>query len=170
MGIARQGTHSRVTDNPDAVSGVLFFIERGNFRARHAVHHAVGHLQYGDIQPQLACGGRDFEADVAAAYNDQTFPRSEVRTDSFNIRDTTEVMHATQISARRGELAGFATGGKQQSVVSQRRAVIESESLPGSCNLLDSPAEMSLHAMICVELRGPNHQPIALQSPGEEFL
>jgi hypothetical protein len=76
-------------------------------------------------------------------------------------------MHSTQVRSRRCQLARFATGGKQQGVVSECRSVIEAESLVGSCNFLDTAAEVGFHGVLRVELRGSYHQPIALQRAGE---
>ena len=79
-------------------------------------------------------------------------------------------MDAAQVGTGRDQLARPAARGEQQRVISENRAVIEPKSLLASRDFFDAAAEVRLHGMIRVELRRPDHQPVALERAGEVFF
>src|SRR3569833_3369148 len=51
MGIANEGANFRITDDPNTMPRMLLLVENQDFGARHAVHHAISHLEFRHIEP-----------------------------------------------------------------------------------------------------------------------
>src|SRR3569833_4746718 len=99
MGIANEGANFRITDDPNTMPRMLLLVEGRDIGARHAVHHAISHLEYRHIEPEFTSRRGHFEPDVTAADDDQAFPRSQIDSDPLDVGDRAQEMHSAKISS-----------------------------------------------------------------------
>ena len=154
----------------DPVAGVLGLVEGRHRRARDAVHDAVGHLEHGHLQPQLARGGGDLQADVAAADDEHARARGAGGADAVGVGDGAQVVHALELAARHLQAPRAAAGGEQQRVVGQHQLVVEAHVALARGDVGDAPAPVGLHAVVGEELRRADREPLALERAGQVLL
>jgi hypothetical protein len=86
-------------------------------------------LDHGHLHPALVRSRSDFEADPAAADDDEVPDLREARTDCERIGDRAQVVHAWTVGAGELRPARGAAGAQDQLVVADRFAARERDAL-----------------------------------------
>ena len=130
-----------------------------------------GGFEHRDVEAALSRDGRDLETDVARADEQHARARRQRRRDGVDVGDRAQVVHAGQLRARHGERARTAAGREQQAVVRERAAVARgARARAAGLELLDARVLLERHALLCVERRGPQQQPLARELAREILL
>src|SRR3984957_11000415 len=143
--------HPGVADELDPMGAMLVSEVFRYARGHHAIHHAVGHLEYRHRAAEFARRGRRLEADVAAADDDHPAVGLQARTHGLPIRDATQVMHAGKLRARTGEQARPGARAEHEPVVGERLAVRQRYAARGSVDARRAQPQPELDAMLVIK-------------------
>jgi len=153
-----------------AVTRMLALIELRDDRGHHPVHHPIRGFEDGDLEPRLAAGGRDFEADVSATDDHGAPSRRELAPQSIHVGDPAQVMDAGEFRSRQRQAARVTADGQQQPVVLDRAAVGDLDAASLTVDTHCRKPEPHVHGVIRVVRGMPDEQPVALERSREEFL
>ncbi len=117
-GIGEPGTEADV----DAVAAVLLRDHRRGLLVAYPREDARRHLDDGDADAELAGGGRDFEADQAAADHREVPRRLELRRERIGMGFGAQVVDAGRAERQRRDLAHHRAGGDDEGVIGQAPA------------------------------------------------
>src|SRR3984885_10063445 len=169
-GVLGDGAHARVAADPDTVARMFRLHERGHLRAGHAIHGAIGHLEYGDLQAKLAAGRRDFKSDVAAADDHNPPAGCKLGANGLDVAQCAQEIHTGKLRARCRQRPGPAAGCEEQLIVSMRRAVIDAHALRGAFDMRHAVREVRFDRMLRVEVRRGGGEPLRRERAREVLL
>ena len=113
----------RAEPDIDAARAVQRIEEGGHGLAGDALHHPALGLDHDRLAALLAHDGRDLEADIAAADDDDAARVIERRAQTPDIVDLAERKHAGKLDAGQRQVARARAGGENQRVVVMAAAV-----------------------------------------------
>jgi hypothetical protein len=146
-------------------------VEGRDLRRHHARHRAVGHLEHGDVEAEVARAGGRLEPDVAAADHDHLARAGDIGANGVHVGDRAQAVDAGEVVARHLEAPRRAADAQQQLVVIELAAVAEPQSpLGAAVDRGHAHPEAGVDAMLLVVLRAAQPQPLALQFAGQVFL
>ena len=91
----------------------------------------VGGLDHRGVDVAKASRGRDLEPDEAAADNDQALALGKTPGDGKGLVDIAQTVDVAEVGAGHGEIPHARTGGEDEVVVVDGRAVVENDAFPG---------------------------------------
>ena len=153
-----------------AMCGMFLLIERRYLWRDDAAHHAVFHLDNGNVRIKLRRNGCNFKADITGADDNQPRTLRELTSDAGHVRNGAQIMNAVEFNAGQIERSWPRTGGEYQCVECERLAVSGMQGLTVAIDCVDPGLESYLYARIIVKTFRFEMQPFCGQFTGKEFL
>jgi hypothetical protein len=152
----------------DAVALMERAREIADNRRHRAAHQPRRQLQDGDLGAELRRGGRDLEADKAAADQHERAARLELGANSRGVLEAAQIMNGQVIEG--GEPPRAASRGDQQLVVGEASAVGELHVLRRAIDPRRGRAELERDALLSIKALGLQQQCRGRQAVGEISL